>query len=217
MQSEATKTQDSTEAVLREPPSPEDCRQEFENSRFRLIRSARIHAKAGYSHRGFKVGAALLAWHPYDGWSEYYDHNYKPFKKEEHGVNKRCAERGAIEQAVRAGCSKIIGLVTVSKETSTGSDDSKHNVLLPCEDCRQLFRETPIIDIKTIVYNVHDDSIPQTTAAEMDADPIVSGEPLGPTPIVRLSHFSPLPQNFEVMGEERTMKELLDLYADDLK
>jgi len=112
-----------------------------------------------------------------------------------------------LRAAENDGCKKIAAIVTLSDQRSTGDDgDTPHGVLHSCKDCIQLFKELPSIDEATIVYNVHDGDL----KTDRSGDEIVSRGALpGVSPITRKRHLSPPRTDFSVMGEERTMKELL--------
>lgn len=190
-------------------PTAEACRAEFENARFKLIQAARLQWEKGVSYRGFKVGCAVLAWQPKEGWLVYGAHNFKPEKRKESGKDKRCAERNALDAAQKDGCIKIAAIVTVSDQRSTGDDNrSPHGVLHSCKDCRDLFKELQSIDEETIVYNVHDGGLKASSAEDEEA--VFGGALPGVSPITRKRHLTrALDTDFAVMGEERTMKELL--------
>ncbi len=188
-------------------PSSEARKEEFEHARFKLIQTAQLYWEKAVSYRDFKVGCAVLAWHPNEGWVVYGAHNFKPEKKEVRGEDKRCAERGALRMAEADGCTKIAAIVTVSDQRSTGDDEgTPHGVLHSCKDCLELFRELPSIDEQTIVYNVHDGDLKTDPAGN---DIVFRGAIPGVSPILRKRHLAPPKTDFAVMGEERTMKELL--------
>jgi len=204
--------------ILQEP-SPEDRRAKFESARFRLIQLARHNWENAVSYRSrpFKVGCAVLAWHPLDGWIEIGAYNYKPIKRVERGDAKKCAERMALRMAEANESTKIAAIVTVCDQQSVDTDQPlEHGVLHPCDECRALFRELDekkLIDDNTILYNLH--------------DPDLKTDPRANTPVSdsQLATIEPIPlhrhvyprvdhNNFAVMGEERTVKDLLTLYED---
>ena len=188
-------------------PTAEERRAEFEKMHFELLKAARLVWEKGVSYRGFKVGCAVLAWHPKEGWLVYTAHNFKPVPREERGEDKRCAERNALGAAQNDGCEKIVAIVTVSDQRSTSDDsDTPHGVLHACKDCRDLFKELPIIDGDTILYNANDPDLETDPAGEEIVSP---GALPGISPITRKHHQRRAETDFVVVGEERTMEELL--------
>ncbi len=110
------------------------------------------------SYRNFKVGCSVLAIDAQGQTHVFSAGNKKELKNDA----KYCAERGAIEQATAAGYTRIVGLITVSKETSTVRDNEtavEHpaEVLHPCTVCRNLLHLDPLVDGQTILV-MHNDS-----------------------------------------------------------
>lgn len=199
-----------------EPPTPEQRQAFFETARFNLVERARKQMERGVSYRDFKVGCSVLAWHPKDGLVIYDAHNVKPFKIKQKGADKLCAERNALNYATEEKCTKIIAIVTASREKNTGDDSpNQHDVLHPCPDCLELFNSLPSIDQDTIVYSVLDETPPLPREeieryeedvkafAEVTSLPLAKGTKI----------FPPLNPDYDFMGEEKTMQELLALYA----
>lgn len=142
-----------------------------------------------YRNPPFKVGCAVMAIKPglKEGRYEVYSgYNFKPARKKETGSAKKCAERNAVDSALRDGSSLIVAIVIVSKETDAGNGNKVDSVLHSCQECRNMFRElmeTGILRGESIMCNVNDAKKP--------------GED---TPIIK----------------ERTLKQLLELYKDDV-
>ena len=118
----------------------------FKTHRDALIAGAKFTEPNGVSYRPvpFKVSCLLLAEKPGlqpGEYAMYNTYNFKPIQREEHGSKKRCAERNAIEGAINNGCRKIIGLVTYSKQKTTGDENKSDRVLHCCKDCRLFIKE----------------------------------------------------------------------------
>lgn len=123
----------------------------YENHRPKLIADAAATRDRAVSHRGFHVGCVVMTVdlrdqkYVYDSYSAA---NFTPIKKEppEKGPNKFCAERVALERALTDGAKLIPAMVSYSKETNVtretkaGEPMIEHDVLHPCQDCRQLMR-----------------------------------------------------------------------------
>ncbi len=129
-----------------------------------IITASRIRDEA-ISYRGFHVGCALLAKVP-DGksvdYTIHFGFNFKPSKES----TKHCAERSAFESAIGDGSPRIVAIVTVSRETSTGDPSQSHSVLHPCDVCREMlsdYRERGILSGDSVICCVNDG---EGTAAE---------------------------------------------------
>ncbi len=160
----------------------------------RLLREAALARDEAISYRAepFKVGCGIQAKHLTDRPGEYgvyTGYNNTPTRAKRVGVEKRCAERNAIDSALETGPSLIVAIVTVSKELTTDvNNPSIHDALHPCYDCRELLRDLlhqGILRSDSVVLSVND-------------DPKLEGG------ITR-------------MEEERTIEQLLQLYQDDEK
>lgn len=155
-----------------------------------LIRTAARMRDEAISYRGFKCGAALMYIKPGLKEGNYEvssGHNFKPVQREERGRQKRCAERNAVDEAIKEGASRIVAIVSVSKETSSGDKTDKSNGALHlCKECRNMLRELlgkGILRDDSIICSVND-----AERAEKD------------TPYIL---------------EERTVAELLAMYKDE--
>ena len=161
--------------------------QQYREHRVELIFAAmRSRDKIAHSHRGFKVGCALLTHDPKnpEDYPVALSGNLTPYPAERNGWDKDCAERNTVREALKND-SFIVAFVTVSKEISTGDEEGKHDAPHPCKECRKMFRELLVKNLlrpDSIVCNVNDKEV--DTGGELKI-------------------------------EERTVKQLLDLYLDD--
>lgn len=166
----------------------EQALEHYRNNRSNIIQSAIDARKKAVSHRNFFVGCSVLGIEPGHGSAKYgiyKGHNFtlKPGEIEPNtGQNKRCAERGAVEIA-QTRANAITAVVIISKETNTGDGNKSHNALLPCKECRMMYREMlkkGVMREDTVICSVND-------------------------------------ANSEQIIEERTLKELFDLYPEDVE
>ena len=155
------------------PESREDHEKAFRDALPSLIREAQEARDNAVNYRGFLVGCSVFAW---DAKTRTYRSfsagNMRPVKgpSPPTGRDKLCAERYAIEQAEKAGVTRILGIVTASTEQHTGKNVEGHKVLRPCEECCQLIKDTPLIKPDSTFHGVHDDK------PEQGGDAIVMDE-----------------------------------------
>jgi cytidine deaminase len=114
------------------------------------------HALTGYnkaeSYRQFHVGAAILCYTKSGEYVVYHGGNIKKQAGPQDPNLKKCAERLAIE-AAKAGIKKnndeieyIIGITVVSPKIQPDIKNAiKGDVLFPCEECRLMFANEPLI------------------------------------------------------------------------
>ncbi len=129
-----------------------------------LIEKASESKENGVSHRDppFKVGCVAIGIEPEQDENDvpgiYQGYNFTPTPGVRTAEAKRCAERNALDIAM--GWSKVIaGIVTASKETSTGDYSRADNALHPCKECRIMLRELlrkERLRNETVVINVND-------------------------------------------------------------
>ncbi|MFA6301160.1 MAG: cytidine deaminase [Candidatus Paceibacterota bacterium] len=108
-----------------------------------LIGAAALNRDNAFSYRGFKVGCAVAGMGPKAKDEEYIVWQAGNFKLQPghvEGKEKRCAERNALDSA-QTELKTVFAIATVSKESSTSDPTKAHDVLHPCKDCRQMFRE----------------------------------------------------------------------------
>lgn len=160
-----------------------------------LVKAAQVARDKAVSYRGFKVGCAALAWKrgPKNEYLVRAAGNVTPAPGQGKGSAKRCAERNALEAALRDNPEIIVAITSVSRESNTEAPSVAHDVLHPCFDCRQLLRELKskgIMRDETVIHSVNDAGEPNSAIVEPTADLLM-------------------------VSEERTLKELLDLYPKD--
>ncbi len=89
-----------------------------------------------------------------------FDGNSKKAPGPKNPETDKCAERKAIEKALRQNPKFIAAIFTVSKETGVDSSEiARHDVLHPCAECRELFRrllQEGIMSPATRMVNVKD-------------------------------------------------------------
>ncbi len=135
----------------------------YHSRREKLIDAARFSRDHAVSHRNppFLVGCAVQAIEPNLPMGEYgvyQAYNFTPKPGNRSGIEKRCAERNALEAAHKWG-KAVVAITTVSKEKSTGDTTENHDVLHPCIDCRTMFRSLlteGFLRPDTVVCNVND-------------------------------------------------------------
>ncbi len=110
-----------------------------------IMEAALREREEAVSHRGCKVGSCVIAINPKffkRDYAIYTDHNVTPAPNlNRRGKDKRCAERNALERATDDGCEFFPAMATVSNFVDTGDPSKGHDVLHPCKDCRDLWRE----------------------------------------------------------------------------
>lgn len=167
----------------------------YDEHRMELIKAAAFTRNTATSHRDFKVGAAIMTIEPNlpeDEYGVYTSHNLNPYP----GFNKKqgekaCAERTGLKIA-KDWSKGVVSITTVSKEISTGDHTKAHDALHPCLECRTMLRDLlkeGFIREDTVVCNVND------SRKEVRMDSTTE----------------------DVAIEERTVKELLELYQNDEK
>ena len=181
---------DIPEAV-RENAMTEHLRAYHERYRDALIEMAASARDKAVSHREkpFQVGSAVLTVDQTPGkhpeYEMYASHNWTPTPGKRLDSDKRCAERNVLDGALLTDSkSLVVAITTVSRETSTG-DETTHDVLHPCQECRTLLRQLIAqgnLRQDSVICSVND-------ATATDQVPIVI--------------------------EEKTIREVLDLYPED--
>jgi len=99
----------------------------------------------GRSHRGFKVGCALLAFRKdarrADRWGIFYGMNTKVEK----ASRPVCAEPIAVNAAYSSGFDEVIGMVVVGRPQLDEHSGLTCKTLHPCHECRVFLRNHPIV------------------------------------------------------------------------
>ncbi len=176
------------------PTQPEEIkryvRDYHDHKKTDMIQAAALDRELAISYRNppFKVGAAIMSKEPNQGpgqYSIYSGHNETPTKAFREGVAKRCAEKQALEQALAHQTNMVVAIVSVSKEISTGDSSQAHDALHPCGECRKMIRQ-------------------------MKAEGLLSDES-----IICNVNDSRLGPDGQWAQEERTVKDLLELYKDE--
>lgn len=115
-----------------------------------LIRAARTVRQSGRSYRGFKVGAAVLAFNSRQ-YRIFVGCNLKPAQ----GGPKICAEMAALTAAYAARYFKIIAIAVVGAPR----EEDETPTLWPCAACLEMFRILCQPEMTIITkYNGHGDS-----------------------------------------------------------
>jgi cytidine deaminase len=162
----------------------------YKEHRDDLIKAAAFSRRHGFSHRTppFKVGAAALAIEPGLEEGEYIVYQAYNFKPFP-GEVKGNDKRCAERNALdfaRSSAKVVAALVTVSNEVSTGDPTKAHDALHPCQECRGMLRKL-------------------LTEGLLREDTVVCN-----------ANDSEIKDGKGLKIEERTLKELLDLYHDDV-
>ena len=111
-----------------------------------------------YSYRGFKVGAAVLAYNPHTretGVLAAGNLKIRPDKA------KFCAEYRSLQIAKRSGLTVVGGIVvaaTTDKHQIGEVTDVETRTLHPCSECRQLFCDHPLMRDDTLILTTGIDS-----------------------------------------------------------
>lgn len=131
---------------------PEQHRKTWEEGRNNLIKRAMTGcARTAESYRKFYVGCSMLSYNANE--NEYFfaqAGNYKPVEGMQEGSYKRCAERMALEGAAADNDSEVVGMVIASTKIQPElTQGIKSDVLFPCEECRKMFAESPLIKLWT--------------------------------------------------------------------
>ena len=145
-----------------------------------FIAKAMTERDRGISHRTppFRVGCSAMAvgpHHQHGTYAMYWDHNETPVPAQRIAENKRCAERKTVERVLINECDVIIVLITVSREKSTGDED-EHDVLHPCRECRDMFRELlsyGILRPNSLLVNVNDADANSIVEKEMTVEELL--------------------------------------------
>lgn len=128
-------------------PTPEEIERyvaDYELKRDELIDAAAKDRDQAVSYRNFKVGASVLSRNPGQKTGEYSiysGHNYKPKEEFQEGVAKRCGEKQALEKALANLTEQVVAIVSVSDRISTGDSTRAHDALHPCSECRKMIRQ----------------------------------------------------------------------------
>ena len=148
------------------PPDPSGMEKlfEFYQRSVTLYLRATVARRRAVSWRGMTVGGCGLALHPqamqWEQFQEFEGANHKP----EQGSNgsRRCAEEEIMAAAAKAGCSELIGMVTIAPHQPDDHTGIDRGVLIPCVYCRRKFaesiRESGIIKPHTRIISVNADT-----------------------------------------------------------
>jgi|SRR3989344_438378 len=132
-----------------------------------MVVAAALSRNVGVSHRKppFLVGCSMMAYGSETGAGEYhleFGWNETRLPAEQRGerksIEKRCAERQAMEKIFEHKAPTVVAIVTVSKETHTGDPMKSHDALHPCRECRDMYRELlakGIVRSGTIICSVN--------------------------------------------------------------
>jgi len=131
--------------------------QELIKLREQLIEAAQsARSKEAVHYNQFLVGAATLSYNEKKG---IYHISQGGNKKTKEGFDpeKKCAEAEAIERITDLGDSEIIAIAVSCLETQTDLHNGVTSATLhPCQNCRQLFVETPSIKPWTKIITTND-------------------------------------------------------------
>lgn len=117
-----------------------------------LIDNVRETRRKGVSHRGFRVGAFAIAHHRYHGyWPPFWGANFKKDPDDQ----TICAELRLVKSAEKAGFDQIVVLAVSGPPQKDEISGRESPTLHPCWRCRELFKESPLIHPKTLIFAVH--------------------------------------------------------------
>lgn len=130
---------------LFDEPDESEIRHRWMQAREALLYQAQKAAKQSRSYRPFPVGCMVMAYKRTHDWTQRWGYFRGANIKVSKQSPKICAEAIAIGAALQQGYERIVGMAIVGQPQPDNGSGIESATLHPCEACRALFREVPIV------------------------------------------------------------------------